>query len=154
MRPNLERVPGNRDAFAEAILLRAPNPVDQRFLDSLDRKAWLWLGRYGARQPTIALREGSIDLLRQALLGTALSACLQPDDPRDVMVGLAVPWVVAQELGTAPAGVFTEIADRLTDARVASLFRDFGTRGDITLGAFWWEVVTTAEGPDFRPLRQ
>jgi len=153
MQPNLERVSGDRDAFAEAILLRAPDPVDQRFLDSLDRKAWLWLGRYGARKPTIALREGSMNLLRQALLGTALSGCLQPAEPRDMMVGLAVPWVVAQQLGTAPAGVFAEVAGRLTDTRVAKLFRSFGARRDITLAAFRWEVVTTADGPDFRPLR-
>jgi hypothetical protein len=68
------------------------------------------------------------------------------------MVGLALPWVLAQQLGIAPAEAFAEVAGRLPDAGVAALMRNFGARDDDTLQAFGWEMVTTAEGPDFRPL--
>jgi hypothetical protein len=150
--PNLQRVPGDRDWMVQAILTRARGSIDQEFLNGLDEEAWLSLGRYGIRQVTSALREGSVDLLRQALLATGLAACPRSDDERDTMVGLALPWVVAQQLEIPAAEVFADVADRLPDAAVAGLLREFGSRSDVTLQAFGWETVTTSDGPDFRPL--
>ncbi|MGC5021042.1 hypothetical protein [Micromonospora sp. DT47] len=152
MKPNLARIPGDGDRLAEAILARAPRRIDQSFLDSLDPAASLALGRYGVRLVTIALRENSVDLLRRSLLATGLADCLQPDDDRDVMVGLALPWIVAQQLGASPAAVFAVVADNLPDGPSARLVKTFGAREDITLAAFGWELVATTDGPDFRPL--
>jgi hypothetical protein len=101
---------------------------------------------------TIALREGSTDLLRRGLLATGLSVCLRSKDDRDTMVGMALPWVVTQHLDMAPVEIFAETADRVPDARVAGLLRRFGARSDVTLRAFGWEMVTTPGGLDFRPL--
>ncbi|WP_146605816.1 hypothetical protein [Micromonospora craterilacus] len=152
MKPNLERVSGSRDWVAQAILARAPWPVDQSFLDSLDPSASLALGRYGVRLATLALRENSTALLRRSLLATGLARCLQHDDDRDVMVGLTLPWVVARQLGASSARVFATVADGFPDGPISRLLKDFGAREDITLAAFGWEAVTTADGPDFRPL--
>ncbi|MEW2384474.1 hypothetical protein AB0873_20615 [Micromonospora sp. NPDC047707] len=151
MKPNLERIPGKQDRQAEAILARAPQRMDQRFISSLDPSASLALGRYGARLATLALRQNRPDLLRRSLLATGLAGCLEPDDGRDLMVGLALPWIVARQLGASPAAVFGDVADSLPDGPVAALFEAFGARTDITLEAFGWELVTTADGPDFRP---
>ncbi|OKI49104.1 hypothetical protein [Micromonospora sp. CB01531] len=152
MKPNLERIPGNRDRVAQAILARAPQCIDQGFLDSLDPSASLALGRYGVRLATLALRETSIELLRRSLLATALAWCLQPDDERDVTVALALPWIVAQRLGASPATVFGTVAAGLPDGPISTLMKDFGARKDITLAAFGWDLLATTDGPDFRPL--
>ncbi|WP_146603577.1 hypothetical protein [Micromonospora endophytica] len=152
MKSNLERIPGDRDWVAQAILARAPQRVDRSFLDSLDPAASLALGRYGTRLATLAMREESVDLVRRSLLATALARCLQPNDDRDVMVGLALPWIVAQQLGASPAMVFARVADCLPEGPISKLLRDFGARNDITLAAFGWEPVTSADGPDFRPV--
>lgn len=68
------------------------------------------------------------------------------------MVGLALPWIVAQQLDASPATVFATVADSLPGGPVADLFKSFGARTDITLEAFGWELIPTASGPDFRPL--
>jgi hypothetical protein len=109
------------------------------------------LGRYGARQATIALRQQSAQQLRRSLLATALAQLIRPSDPRDLMVGLAVHHVVAQQIGTAPPALFDAIAARLPDGPMPGLLRDFGARHDITPEAFGWQLVQTAEGPDFLP---
>ncbi|MFJ8582367.1 hypothetical protein [Micromonospora sp. NPDC093277] len=151
MRPNLERIPAKQDRLAEAILARAARGMDQRFVSSLDPSASLALGHYGVRLATLALRQNSLDLLRRSLLATGLAACLEPYDDRDLMVGLALPWIVAQQLGVSPATVFATVSDSLPDGPVAELFKTFGARTDVTLEAFAWELVTTGSGPDFRP---
>ncbi|MEU5565059.1 hypothetical protein [Micromonospora musae] len=152
MKPNLERIPGKQDRLAEAILTRAPRRMDQRFVGSLHPSASLALGRYGVRLATVALRQNSPDLLRRSLLATGLAECLKPDDDRDLMVGLALPWIVAQQLQLSPATVFATVGDSLPDGPVVELFKTFGARTDVTLEAFGWELVTTADGPDFRPF--
>ncbi|MCZ7422505.1 hypothetical protein O7605_23680 [Verrucosispora sp. WMMA2121] len=151
MQPNLERIPGKQDRLAEEILARAPRRIEQSFVRSLDPTNALALGRYGARLATLALRQSSVDLLRRSVLATGLARCLTSDDDRDFMVALAVPWIVAQQLGENPAEVFATVGDSLPDGPVARLVHTFGARTDITLKAFGWELVTTADGPDFRP---
>jgi hypothetical protein len=151
MQPNRYRIPGDQDAAAAAILKRVPDQIDPQFLNTLDREASTWLGRYGVRQVTTALRERSADLLHQALLATAIAACLHDYDDRDVMVGLALPWVVAEQLGLEPAEVFAQVARRITTPAVADLLTVFGARHDITLKSFGWQQVITDHGPDFRP---
>jgi hypothetical protein len=157
-KPNLVRLPGHRDSAAREILAHLPEPITQDFLDGLKRgdpKAARALAWYGYRQVSIALRERSVDRLAHALLSLGLNVCMrwQEDDPRDVMVGLAVPWITAQQLGARPAKLFSAVADRLPHPQVADLFRMFGARRDITPKSFGWEIVTTPDGPDFRPRR-
>ncbi|GIJ30862.1 hypothetical protein [Micromonospora sediminimaris] len=151
MKPNLARISGKQDRLAEEILARAPRHIEQSFVNSLDPAAALALGRYGARLATLALRQNSVDLLRRSVLATSLARCLASDDDRDFMVALAVPWIVARQLGEDPAEVFAMVGDSLPDGPVARLVHTFGARTDISLEAFGWELVTTADGPDFRP---
>ncbi|GAA3782818.1 hypothetical protein GCM10022225_83870 [Plantactinospora mayteni] len=151
MRPNLERIPGKADRLAEAIIDRAPFVVDHGFVDSLGDAAAAALRCYGARMVTFAYREDSIGLVRRSLLAEGLGLCVKPDDDRDVMVGLALPWFVTQQLGRSPKDEFAAIADRLPDNGMTRLIRRFGKRVDITLGAFGWDIVETPEGADFVP---
>jgi hypothetical protein len=153
VQPNLARIPGDGDARAKAILQRAQATVTGQLLDSLNDRDYLALGRYGARQPTLALRQGSAALLHEALLATAIGELGHPDpDVRDVMVGLAVHHLVAQQIGQDPAVLFGDVAARLPDGPVADLLRQFGARQDITPKAFRWQVVQTVHGPDFIPV--
>jgi hypothetical protein len=149
VKPNLDRIPGDRDTQAQAILRRLPELVSSSFLDSLDGSDCVACARYGARQPTLALRTGSADRLRDALMATALAALLHEDDPRDTMVGLAIHVHVARALSLTPSDLFSEVADRIPAGEVAMLFRTFGTRDDVTLEAFGWLQVHTADGLDF-----
>jgi hypothetical protein len=111
----------------------------------------LALGRYGARQPAIALRTRSPEILRAALLATGIAEVRDEGDPRDLMIGLALHHVVAQQLGQSPSALFDEVAARLPDGPVATLFREFGARQDIILKAFGWQLIQTANGPDLAP---
>jgi hypothetical protein len=151
MEPNLARIPADGDAQAAAIMRRAHGAITQHLLDNLNEHDAAALGRYGARQPTVALRQHSAQHLRRALLATALAQLIRPSDPRDLLVGLAVHHVVAQQIGTAPSVLFDAIAARLPEGPIPRLLRDFGARHDITPEAFGWQLVQTAEGPDFIP---
>jgi hypothetical protein len=151
MKPNLARIPADGDVQAEAIIQRSGGLISQDLLDSLDQRDFIALGRYGARQATVALRERSGSRLHNALFATALGQLGHESDPRDLMIGLAVPHLVAQQIGTAPPALFETVAARLPDGPVADLLRDFGARQDITLEAFGWQLIQTAEGPDFIP---
>ena len=152
VRGNLVRIVGDGDGRAEQVLARAPRVADANFLASLDDPDLLDLGRYGLRHATVALREGSADRLRNALFAIALPGVVMPPDPRDWMVGAAVHYVVAQQLGVEPPALFDEVADRLPAGVMADLLRGFGARRDVTLTAFGWVLIETAEGPDFAPI--
>ena len=151
MQPNLARIPPDDDARAQAILRRTPGTISQHFLDILDERDCLALGRYGTRQPTVALRNSSPALLHDALLAAALGRLGRQGDPRDVMVSLALHHVVAQKLGLASPDLFNEIAARFPDGPMPDLLRVFGARQDVTLEAFGWQLIQTPEGPDFIP---
>ncbi len=151
MKPNLTRIPAKGDLRAQQILDRPPTRVDSRFLESLDRGAFLDLGRYGTRQATLALRQRSPDRLRGALLATAIAALDGTTDDRDLMVGLALPHVVADHLGIEPGILFSETAARLPEGRIPDLIRAFGARKDVTPTAFSWHMIETVDGPDFLP---
>jgi hypothetical protein len=147
--PNLAKIPDDGDADAKAIIELARGGVTADLLGYLVNRDFTALGRYAARQPTIALRERSVVRLRDGLLAAAICAAGRDSDPRDVMVGLAVYYFVAQQIGQVPSGLFDEIASRLPDGRVPDLLREFGARQDITLPAFAWQLVETPDGPDF-----
>jgi hypothetical protein len=149
--PNMVRIPADGEADARAILERAGGRVTAKLVESLDGRDFLALGRYGARQPTVALRAGSAAQLRDALLATALCQLGRASDPRDLMAGLAVHHFVARQLCLVPSEVFGDIAARLPGGPLPDLLRDFGGRHDITLSAFGWQLVQTAQGPDFMP---
>jgi hypothetical protein len=151
MQPNLERIPGYDDARAEVIVRRAHDGVTPELMNSLERRDVLALGRYGSRQPSIALRTGSPEILRAALLATGIAEVRDEGDPRDLMIGLALHHVVAQQLDLSPSDLFDDVAARLPAGPVADLFREFGTRQDITLKAFGWQVIQTGNGPDIGP---
>jgi hypothetical protein len=53
-------------------------------------------------RPSCARREGSARRLHDALLATATSQLGRQNDPRDLMVGLAVHYVVAQKIRCSP----------------------------------------------------
>jgi hypothetical protein len=150
--PNLDRIAATGDQRAERTLGRAPHVADQSFLAAIGPDVALDLARYGIRQTTVALRRGSVDVLTDALLATALGAATsQPPDWRDLMIGLALPHVVAGEIGVDPAVLFTEIADRVPDSAVAQALVEFGSRRDVDLASFGWARVETPDGPDFVP---
>jgi hypothetical protein len=151
VKPNLARIPAAGDARAEAITQRARTAVSQALLDSLDDSDAVALGRYGARQPAIALRQKSRPRLEDALLASALAQLVRPADPRDLMVGMAVHYIAAEQIGAVPSDVFDDVARRLPDGPLPDLLRQFGARQDITLEAFGWQLVQTPEGPDFIP---
>lgn len=65
------------------------------------------------------------------------------------MVGLALHYYVAQQIGLVPAELFNQIASLLPDGPMPALLRQFGTRDDITLEVFAWQLVETPDGPDF-----
>jgi len=132
MQPKLARIPADGDTRAEQIIHRARAAVTSQLLEALTDRDLLALGRYGARQPTLALRQGSPALLRDALLATAISQLGRPRGPRDLMTGLAIHHLVAQQIGHDPATLFDEVATHLPHGSVATLLRDFGTRHDIT----------------------
>ena len=98
----------------------------------------------------MALREGSHERLRCALLAEAIffAAGREPDD-RMLMVSMAVHYYVAEQIGLVPADLFDEIASYLPDGPWPDLIRWFGTRDDVILEAFAWQLVETPDGPDF-----
>jgi hypothetical protein len=57
VKPNLAKIPADGDAQAEAIVRRVHGAITQHLLDSLNERDGVALGRYGARQATIALRQ-------------------------------------------------------------------------------------------------
>jgi len=67
------------------------------------------------------------------------------------MVGMALHHHVARQLGQEPAVLFDRVADRLPEGPVPDLLRKFGARKEITLRAFGWQQIDTADGPDFIP---
>lgn len=151
MKPNLARIPAAGDPRAEAITRRARTTISQSLLDSLDDSDAVALGRYGARQPAIALRQKSARRLEDALLASALAQLIRQADPRDLLVAMAVHYIVAEQIGAVPFVVFEDIARRLPDGPLPDLLRQFGARQDVTLEAFGWQLVQTPEGPDFIP---
>lgn len=149
--PNLTRIPSGGNVRAAQILRRITGPVTGELLDSLGSRDVLVLGRYGARQPAIALRTNSPARLHDALLATAICQSRRESDPRDVMVGMALHHHVARQMGLDPAAVFEQVAGCLSDGPIRELLRTFGDRNDVTLTAFGWRQVDTADGPDFVP---
>jgi hypothetical protein len=147
--PNLERIPGRDDAEALKALGRAGAVVDGLFVRTLDRKTRIALARFGARSPTLALREQSADLLSAGLLSAAVAAVALEEDPRDLMVGFVLHFDAAQRLGLEPAVVFDAVAARVASPAISSLLSDFGRRDDITLGSFGWRLVEADDGPGY-----
>jgi hypothetical protein len=148
---NLQRIPADGQAAAEEIIALARDGGTADLLGCLVRRDALALGRYGARQATVALRARSAELLHDALLAAAIAHMISQGDERDVMVGLALHHYVARELGLNPAVVFDAAVAGLPDEQVRDLFGTFGARQDITLEAFGWLLAQTADGPDFEP---
>jgi hypothetical protein len=145
---NPSKIPGDGDPEAQAILkLARREGVTTDLVGCLVKRDYIALGRYGIRQATLALREESATRLRDALLATAIAGTARETDPRDVMVGLAIFYFVAQQIGLTPARLFAEVASLLPDGPMPGLLREFGIRRDVTLQAFAWRLVQTPDGP-------
>lgn len=152
MPPYLAEIPADGDADAEEILGLAREGVTADLLGMLIDRDRIALGRYGARHVTAALRQGSVSLLRDALLAEAIGQVISTSsDDRDLMVSLALYHFVAGQLGQSPAELFGDVASALPDGWVPDLLREFGARQDITLDTFGWLLIQTPEGPDFTP---
>lgn len=150
--PNLPEIPAGEDAVAEEILDLARDGVTADLLGCLVDRDLIALARYGARHRTAALRQGSIPLLRDALLARSISEVARANgDDRDFMVSLAVYYFVAEQLGQSPGELFSDVAAHLPVGWVPDLLREFGARDDITLDAFGWLLIQTPDGPDFIP---
>jgi hypothetical protein len=149
--PDPQRVASGEDAAAEEILALARDGVTADLLGCLVSRDAIALARYGSRQVTRALRTRSVALLHDALLASAIAATVRLSDERDVMVSMARHYYVAQQLGHDPAEVFDAAVSGLPDGPVRDLFRAFGTRKDVTLEAFGWQLVQTDDGPGFKP---
>ena len=108
-----------------------------------------------AKRPLIdaaaqAVGSGSLEALHDAL-GRYLDVCARTDDdPRDVMVGLAVFFDASQRLGVDPATVF-DAASGTTTPELSELVRAFGARKDVTLTAFHWEFDDADSTPRYLP---
>ena len=113
MEPNLARIPGEGDTDAEVALELLGGRVTVDLLAMLEKRDLIALGQYGAHQVTLALRERSAERLRRALLATAICDAGLNGDDRDMMVGLALYFYVAEQLGQPPAELFGDIAARL-----------------------------------------
>jgi hypothetical protein len=150
--PNLNRISGEGDDLAESILTGLPPQLDALAVAGLQESALLALGRYGVRAVTFALRERSIERLRNGLTASAVAALGSGEDSRDVIVGIALHHVTAQRLGYDTTALFDEVAHRLPDGVTSQLLVMFGARSDVTLEDFGWSEVTTATGLDFVPI--
>lgn len=124
------------DETVRAILNRVPDRVGRGFVSQLRRRNAGALGQYGIRMAILALRERSVDRLREGLLASALSGAIDRPDDRDFMLAIAPAHFAATRLGVDPAVEFAAIADRIDDARLADLLRTFGARTDVTPEAF------------------
>ncbi|MGH3288236.1 MAG: hypothetical protein ACRDPD_26735 [Streptosporangiaceae bacterium] len=108
-KPDLAAIPPDGAAGAEEILGLARGGVTDDLLGCLVDGDFIALYRYRWRQSTMALREGSAARLRDALLAEAICAAGRDTDEREVMVGLALHYYVAQQIGLVPAELLTRL---------------------------------------------
>jgi hypothetical protein len=108
------------------------------------------LGRYALRAPMLALRAQDQSMLRHGLIVYALLE-QEVRDWRDDLVAFAPYYCVAQDLSLAPTELFNEAA-LYAVPDLAGVMTRFGRRTDVTLGAFGWRRIETAEGPTFEML--
>lgn len=103
-----------------------------------------------AHESTAALRAGSLERLQAGFgLIVVAEAEAQGWDPRDTMISL-MPFVdCARRLGHDPSTVLGPIA-RTGPEWFRETFDAFVRRTDITLAAFGWRLLETAEGPAYR----
>jgi hypothetical protein len=103
------------------------------------------------KEPTEALRGRNRDRL-SADLARYLRAA-EPTleiDFRDVLVGLAPYYDCARRLGIDPIRLFDTLAESVGDG-MRETVRTFARRTDISLEAFGWRLLESADGPCYRP---
>jgi hypothetical protein len=98
---------------------------------------------------TEALRSGSAESLRAALLRCLASEAL-PSDDRDVFIGLAPYHDCATRLGVDPAALFEEVA-AAGPRELRDVVVSFGRRTDIRPAEWGFAVAETDEGPCYQP---
>ena len=108
----------------------------------------------GCRQPTNALRSGSVDQLVSEL-ATYLEAS-EPtleQDYRDVLTGLPPFLDCAARLHANPVEVFDRASAGRTPPMVELAGR-FSRRTDIILTEWEWELVEQPDGPCYRLVKE
>jgi len=119
-----------------------------KHVERLEREISSWPGvsthshRFGGREFRFKAAEighvhtdGTVDIpfprsVRDALLAEAICQVVRNGDDREVMVGLAVFYYVAQQLGLVPSDLFDEVTSCLPDGWIPDLLREFGARQD------------------------
>jgi hypothetical protein len=127
---------------------RAAVRITSGFVAAFGRADGALFGSYGLRMVVLAMRQRSLDRLQDGLLAMALGAAIRGCDDRDLMVGLALPYVAAVQLGARQAEVFETTAARFEEGWLPELLRTFGARADVSLDAFGWRQIVTPDGLD------
>ena len=113
------------------------------------RPTFVTIGSPGREHPaTIALRAGSVEMLRDSLVAD-LHRDADARDDREVMLNLTPYYDAAGRLGTTPTVLFDGAATVAPEA-IADLARRFGRRTDLTLEVMGWHFVETPDGPAYR----
>jgi hypothetical protein len=145
--------PGTLDDAIAALLAALAGATTgdwDAFARSLIEQRHRVIGRYALRAPMVALRTNDVQHLSTGLLAHCAIRRTVPDW-RDDLVFFA-PYVhVASTLGLDVTEHFDRAA-RHAVPELASVMQQFGRRRDVTLGAFGWREIDTADGPTFESL--
>jgi hypothetical protein len=99
---------------------------------------------------TAALRTGQIEPLVAAFAAHVSDVSKQRAwDGRDEMLSLAAFFDCARRLGHEPGTLFGQAAASSPEW-FRNTFEAFARRDDVTLAAFGWSIVETADGPAYR----
>jgi hypothetical protein len=127
----------------------APREVQRSMRAAVGQIAGLDLLLFALRSTVFALREGSRDLLRDAILAIALEN-LANDDPRDDIVLLHKIYGVGRSSGNDPLELFKEALPH-TGAPVARILNDYFLQQPLDeIGrGFSFEAIETQAGMAF-----
>jgi len=140
------------DAIAMLLIALADGPDGdwETFHRSLTEQRRRVLGRFALRAPMVALRARNARHLYSGLLAHCLIR-RTVTDWRDDLVFFA-PYVhVARTLCQDVSALFDKAA-LYAAPDLATIMQKFCRRQDITLGAFGWRQIDTADGPTFESV--
>ncbi|MFO0812628.1 MAG: hypothetical protein U0796_05385 [Gemmatales bacterium] len=108
-------IPHPLDESVEALLrtARDAGPSAAEFLGCMDGGLASVLLCYAERSAALAVRRASLETLELALLALGLA---DPDDDREKLLVMPLPWRSAELLGHDPRCTFERVAAELTNA--------------------------------------
>jgi hypothetical protein len=138
------------DALAEIVEAYTawPQPVRERFAQSLPADKRGLFGLFGHRAATLAVRRGDVEWLRLGLIGNTLANVEIPPH-RNVEAAFAVFHHCARKLELAPAELFDEAARYATD-ELAPRMMAFGRLPAFELKQFGWREIKTEDGVRYK----